>query len=67
MLTRLVTPCVVLPFKHKSNSGFTMIDVIAHIFLLGLLFVAGPVFLHPTPVDSGAASLYRATLLIRGR
>lgn len=66
MFLRHTTLALLLSCKHAGNPGFTMIDVIAHLFLIALLLMVLPILLQPSSTDNSAAYRYRAGLLLRG-
>lgn len=68
MLSRIANPFLLLICKSgNTHTGFTIIDVIAHLFLIALLLSVLPILLTPSPVDNSAAFRYRTGLLLRTR
>jgi hypothetical protein len=57
--------CLLPGFKKSTSKGFTTFDLIAHIFLIGLVVMAMPIFFNTSTPEGGVASSNRKTLLIR--
>lgn len=67
MYVCLLTWFSMLILKHNQNQGFTIIDFLCHLFLIGILMIGGPLCLSSNNPGGNNGYRIRTILVLRGR